>query len=391
MVYNIFTTFIILLQVITILPAQNKKNKIKTSWQKIAELPSDSLGKPSLGVAGPVTGIVGDILMIAGGANFPENPPWKGGKKKYYDDIYLLKKDKGQQYRWMASANYKLKVSMAYAANVKYKKGFISIGGENEFGPLKSVFWFNWVNDHLIVDELPELPIPLTSCNAVCLGDNIYITGGNTGTATSSSLFVMDLSSKHKHWKELSKMPQPLENSVAAICHDGVSNKLIFIGGRYKLASDNTTTFSNKILKYCTHTDKWTSLDFVSNDGKPIQLAAGTGVAISKSKILLFGGDSNSTFNKIETINFKLLKAEKQDFDVLLNEKLNILTSHQGFDRGIYIYQSKNNTCTKIDSVPGLTQVTTTAIKWNDEIIIPSGEIKPGKRTAAINSIKVFK
>jgi N-acetylneuraminic acid mutarotase len=35
-------------------------------------------------------------------------------------------------------------------------------------------------------------------------------------------------------------------------------------------------------------------------------------------------------------------------------------------------------------SLPFYGQVTTTAVKWDNEIFIPGGEIKPGTRTAAI-------
>ncbi|MBK7637754.1 MAG: hypothetical protein IPJ13_28305 [Saprospiraceae bacterium] len=59
-----------------------KATKIFTlKWDTITALPHDNRGKPNIGIAGPVTGIVGDVLIIAGGANFPDNPPWTGGKK----------------------------------------------------------------------------------------------------------------------------------------------------------------------------------------------------------------------------------------------------------------------------------------------------------------------
>src|SRR5215510_4111928 len=43
-----------------------------------------------LGVAGAFAGVANDSLLVAGGANFPDAPPWKGGKKTWYDTVYLL-------------------------------------------------------------------------------------------------------------------------------------------------------------------------------------------------------------------------------------------------------------------------------------------------------------
>lgn len=43
------------------------------------------------GVAGPVTGIYNDIMIIAGGANFPDSMPWQGGKKDITSKAIFLR------------------------------------------------------------------------------------------------------------------------------------------------------------------------------------------------------------------------------------------------------------------------------------------------------------
>ncbi len=49
-------------------------------WKELSSL-NEINGKPSLGYAGPVTGIINNHLIIGGGANFPDSMPWLGGKK----------------------------------------------------------------------------------------------------------------------------------------------------------------------------------------------------------------------------------------------------------------------------------------------------------------------
>ena len=61
-------------------------------WKIAGELPSANSHEKSLGFVGPVTGINNNILVVAGGANFPNAMPWVGGKKKYYDCGYLFKR-----------------------------------------------------------------------------------------------------------------------------------------------------------------------------------------------------------------------------------------------------------------------------------------------------------
>src|SRR5688572_10765809 len=73
-----------------------KKAPAVMHWQLAATLPVSGDQATSLGVAGPVAGIHNDVLFIGGGANFPVTMPWLGGKKKYYDDLYVFVKRKGK-------------------------------------------------------------------------------------------------------------------------------------------------------------------------------------------------------------------------------------------------------------------------------------------------------
>ncbi|MBK7809399.1 MAG: hypothetical protein IPJ51_24400 [Saprospiraceae bacterium] len=82
------------------------------------------------------------------------------------------------------------------------------------------------MNDELSITPLPELPIGLTSCNAVCIKDRLYVVGGNSGKTSLKSAFVMDLSETVKKWTGIGDMPIALENAVAAVCHDGESQKI---------------------------------------------------------------------------------------------------------------------------------------------------------------------
>ena len=58
-------------------------NAIK--WRIAAELPAEPGMQHALGVAGPVTGVHHNKLLVTGGANFPVAMPWLGGAKKYYN------------------------------------------------------------------------------------------------------------------------------------------------------------------------------------------------------------------------------------------------------------------------------------------------------------------
>ena len=69
-------------------------------WSTLPVLPDAPDGGKHIGVAGPFTGVHNDALIVAGGANFPDGPPWRGESAKiYHDRIYILVKD-GEGHKW---------------------------------------------------------------------------------------------------------------------------------------------------------------------------------------------------------------------------------------------------------------------------------------------------
>ena len=76
-------TFLLLIFVLSFLGTIAQES----SKLKIEELPSLSeVGDEvaSLGYAGMVGGVHNDVLLAAGGANFPKGLPWMGGEKVWH-------------------------------------------------------------------------------------------------------------------------------------------------------------------------------------------------------------------------------------------------------------------------------------------------------------------
>ena len=55
-----------------------------TAWHQLPDYPL----KP--GVAAVMAGVHHGVLIAAGGANFPDQPPWENGVKRTYDEIFSL-------------------------------------------------------------------------------------------------------------------------------------------------------------------------------------------------------------------------------------------------------------------------------------------------------------
>src|SRR5690242_17546619 len=80
-----FILKLVLLMIVTSVQAQVLPVKRDAfQWDTLAPLPDP------VGFAGPFAGVADDVLIVAGGSNFPNGgTPWNGGAKKWYDKIFV--------------------------------------------------------------------------------------------------------------------------------------------------------------------------------------------------------------------------------------------------------------------------------------------------------------
>ena len=74
------------------LVAEEKDSNV-LGWSTLPPMPPASGKIKQAGLAGPFAGIHQGAMLVAGGANFPNRSSWLGGKKIWWDDVYVLEKD----------------------------------------------------------------------------------------------------------------------------------------------------------------------------------------------------------------------------------------------------------------------------------------------------------
>ena len=193
--------------------AQSKK-VISIEWKTIAELPPFNNQSKSIGVAGPIVGVINNKLIVAAGANFPDKMPWQGGKKAYYNNIVIFKKEKGQVLQETIAPS--LVSNIAYAANCSTPFGIVFAGGENELGLSDKVYLLKWdeASNNLLQTKLPDLPVKTTNGSLVCIDKILYFLGGETLVNTTNQFFSLNLNKINDGWTMLPAIPKPLSNTV---------------------------------------------------------------------------------------------------------------------------------------------------------------------------------
>lgn len=322
------------LMMITLLPARD------LHWHPLPPIPD------ARGFAGSFAGVSNGALIVAGGTHFVDKMPWEGGTKVWYDTIHELKSPDGE---WKAIG--KLPKPNGYGVSVTTADGFLILGGGNATEHFRDVFWLGKDT------KLPPLPKACAFMAGCVLDEVIYIAGGiDTPTATSAmnTFWSLDLKKTNAKWQEFP--PCPGKPRILA-CMGAADDAVHFFGGAaLKAGADGKPEreWLNDAWRFKLATG-WEKLP----DMPRVSVAAPNPAPVVDGKIFIIGGDDGAN------VNFEPK------------------SKHPGFPRDVLVFDLKSQSWSKTGEVP-FSLVTTNAVLWNDQIVIPGGEARPGVRSPEV-------
>ncbi|WP_346861837.1 hypothetical protein [uncultured Draconibacterium sp.] len=355
--------------------------------EQLPSIPPSHSKSVQAGLAGAISGIISETLVVAGGSNFPDSVPWMGGTKTYYNDVYLLHTNQPNS-GWQIS-DYKLNEPLAYSSCISLNNSIFCVGGENNEGLTDSVFQIKIENGRPEITTCTNYPVQIANGGISSIGSEIFVVGGTGKFNSLSDFYSANTAKDSLVWEKLPNLPVALSHAVVLSQSDGNEQCIYVLGGRNKL--NTLTDFYSAVWKYSPSKVLWEKCGDISMDkSQPFALAAGTGIPFGENFIVLFGGDHGILFNKTEDFNHQISQEKDQKkLEKLMHDKKAHLESHPGFNRHIFVYNTLDNTCLSTNQLPFAAQVTTTAVKSNDKVYIPNGEIKPGVRTPEVNCLKI--
>ncbi len=319
-------------------------------WENLPPLPNPA------GLGSPYAGVSAGALLVAGGANFPEAPPWAGGKKQWYDTVYALP---DPQRGWKAVG--KLPRPMGSGVSVTARSGILCAGGGDRERHYQDVFLLRLARCRLETKVLPPLPRPMANGCGAILGNVVYVAGGieaPNATSTLRTFWSLDLAAAAPAWRELEPWPGPGRMlSVAA-----VAGRAFYLVSGASLSGDAA---GKPVRRYLTDAYSYrprSGWKRLADLPRPAVAAPSPAPVLGKLQIFVLSGDDGTK------IGFQPLD------------------QHPGFAKDVLAYNTKNNTWTRAGEVP-CAQVTVPAVAWRDRHIIPNGEIRPGVRTAEVWSL----
>jgi len=325
-------------------------------WERVAGIPD------RMGVAGPIAGTDGEVLIVAGGANFPDAPPWQGGKKVWHDRAYVLNDLYGQ---WQDAGT--LARPIAYAVSLSIPDGLgidpgvAYFGGSDADRHYAKGWLLRWRDGGLEKKPLPSLPrVCAQGCGAL-VGDTIYIAGGietPDATVAMHQFWALELDQQPLVWRELEAWPGPARMLSVAASRDGA----FYLCGGISLSAAGdgrpVRAYLRDGYRYRPN-EGWSRIAEMPRAAAAAPSPAPGG---DPSHFVILGGDDG------RLVDFRPLER------------------HPGFPRSILSYDVRRDCWEQVGEQP-VSRVTTSAVFWRNHYIIPSGEVGPGVRTADVWSM----
>jgi SSS family solute:Na+ symporter len=390
--------FLILLLFILTTGIHAENNYFKFSI--LPNMPPNSGYSTQPGLAGTYTGMEDGVLIVAGGANFPDKLPWEGGIKTYYDEIFILKTNATGKYSW-EKANKRIPFAAGYGGAVETPSGLLCFGG-NTTDECISESWlidYSPVTGNIEIKPGPVLPVPLTNFAFASVDGNIYVAGGLSELSGESGthFFRLDLSGSNPadwNWEALSPWDgKPRAFAVGAGQSNGESDCFYLFSGRnVRPGQDPEILYDAHV--YNPYLNRWS----VVSEGKQKEfpLMAGTAFPVGAAAIAFPSGANGEMMKKQLEIEKLISSLENNDANKSVLDSLQAvlrshLNNHPGFGNELMVFNTITHEIYNAGQVPGTGQVTTTAVMLGNEIFIPSGEIHPGVRTPATLKITINK
>lgn len=318
--------------------------EVSNHWKRLPDLPDP------IGVAGAFAGVSGGALIVAGGANFPDAPPWEGGKKVWHDTIWALEKPDGE---WKTVG--KLPRPNGYGVSASHKRGFIIAGGGDAERNFSDVWSLAYQAGK--VDFVPQrsMKSPLAnSCGLLVGGNKVFVAGGieaPASTTASDQIRGLLFPADQPMWMTLPSWPGPARQLATA----GEINDEFYLVGGVSLAPDAdgkpTRTYLRDAYIY------WSRKGWKRIADLPFPLAASPGPAASvNGKLVIFGGDDAPSADP---------------------------KTHKGFRDEMLEYDPATDTWTIIGHMPA-PRATAPVVFWNGGYVIVSGEIRRGVRSREV-------
>ncbi|MFA7174270.1 MAG: sodium/solute symporter [Kiritimatiellia bacterium] len=374
---------LIVAMVLAGLPAAWGGPPVEIEWSETFSLPPQIEDQAALGVGTPFYGEHKGVALLAGGSNFPEEPLLKGGKKRYYSDVYALTTGSTN---WMHAGHLSQRVAAGMSATTPH--GVVCVGGSVDDKVTARAFLLSWnVSENRVVETpLPDFPGPVQLGRAAARGNLVYVAGGAGAETLASDVWMLDLDAQVAGWQPLAPLPAPKGRTQAQVFIQNGDQKRTFlyvVGGYAKHSDGGVQSLIDGYafdLSQPPASGVWQPISPAvpkGSDAPAWPLIGACCVTSGDQHVLFFGGPDAKYFDdnqrKMATLTGEARERQRIKYQSVLPTTWN---------RQVLVYHTVTDRWFTLGEVPFPATAAGSAIKRSDNtILLASGEIQPGIRT----------
>ena len=315
---------------------------------KVTELKPIPDAAYAKGVSAPFCGVVGEVLVVAGGANFPDKSLLEGGAKRVYADIWAY--EAGD---WVHAGV--LPDSTAYGATFAVDGALILAGGNVCGVTTDKVYELKLQDGKAVLRALPPLPVPMEQGGWTRDGDRLYLVGG-VGTTGVYACTVGTY-----EWSKVADLPEPLVQPVAF-----ASGGKLYVWGGF---NPETLEVSDKGI--VLEGGAWRATAPIPDEGT---FVGATGATLPDGRLAVVGGVNRAIFARA-------LHNTPEDRIPYLSKE----PAEYQFRQDVYAFDSATETWSLLaaDTACALAGPGVAAFGAN-ALYVAGGELKPGVRSPRI-------
>ena len=319
-----------------------------TETMKVTELKPIPDAAYAKGVSAPFCGVVGDALVVAGGANFPDKSLLEGGAKRVYADIWAY--EAGD---WVHAGL--LPDSTAYGATFAVDDALILAGGNVCGVTTDKVYELKLQDGQAVLRALPPLPVPMEQGGWTRDGDQLYLVGG-VGT---TGVYACTVGAYE--WAKVADLPEPLVQPVAF-----ASGGKLFVWGGF---NPETLEVSDKGI--VLEGGAWRATAPIPDEGT---FVGATGATLPDGRLAVVGGVNRAIFARA-------LHNTPEDRIPYLSKE----PAEYQFRQAVYAFDPAAEAWAQPGSVPACALAGPGVAAFGaNALYVAGGELKPGVRSPKI-------
>jgi len=305
------------------------------------------------GVSAPFCGVIQNVLVVAGGANFPDRSLLEGGAKRVYADIWA----KAPTSRKWIHAGV-LPDSTAYGATFAVDHALVLAGGNVCGQTTDKVYELRLNMGKAVLRTLPQLPVPMEQCGWTGDGERLYLVGG-VGTKV-----IYSCTTDNYVWSKVAELPEPLVQPVAF----ATAGRLYVWGG----FNPETLEVSDKGLVLVDGV--WHEAPSIPDGGT---FVGTTGATLPDGRLVVVGGVNRAIFARA-------LHNTPEDRIPYLSKE----PAEYQFRQEVFAFDPETETWALLGTVPECALAGPgVAARKAGGLYVAGGELKPGVRSPKIFSL----